>query len=155
MNVQDAIVRLKQVSDFTPEFIEEDLGLLGGAMSAFLASYPRAQRYADYLEFLRLTGGAFVDSPRFSLAVYGFGGDIVTSFHEQRLFLDRDQYFHFADVVYPEYSDLILVFAFDFLDDSSAVYVSENDIWKYKHCSTSFTQLLLDFANGTLPRLHT
>lgn len=154
MKIQEAITSLKQVSDFTPEFEHEDAVVsVQDPLKAFLATYPQLQRYPDYLDFLRLTGGAFIDSPHFSLALYGFGGDVVTSFNEPRLFLDRDRYFHFADVVYPERPDLILVFAFDFRDKDSTVYVSEDGVWQYEYCASSFAGLLSKFADGALPSI--
>jgi hypothetical protein len=154
--MEEVVERLSSVTDFTPEYEgeSEDIFLtIKESYDSLLRRYPRLESYGGYLEFLRRTGGAFIDHQDFSLGIYGFEGYVVTSFNESRLFLDRNRYFHFGDVLYADHPDLIYVFAFDFESEKDIVLVAENEKWEYAPCSPSFKELLLGFASGRYPAM--
>lgn len=154
VTISSAVEKLKAAAEFIPEFEGDDVfAVVREPYESLLDEYPQLKRYPDYLEFLRATGGAFINHPDYSLGIYGFEGYVVTSFAEDRLFLDRERYFHFGDVLYPAVSGMIYVLAFDFQSELDRVLVSENEAWEYSECSPSFARLLLDFAGGKRPGL--
>jgi hypothetical protein len=140
------IDKLRQASDFQTEFDAAEFSLFREAYERFLAAYPPLVRLTDYLRFLQMTGGAFVDNRNYSLVIYGFGGDVAPSFDEPRLFLDRDRYFHFGDVVRPTRAGVIKVFAFDLTSDTDTVYVSDDGVWEYDLFADSFCRMLHIFV---------
>jgi hypothetical protein len=146
--IESLIETIKNVATVQTEYDPEEFAMFEELYTHFLSLYPPITRFSYYLKFLRLTGGAFIDATNYSLAIYGFGGEIVTSFEEVRLFLDRDQYLHFADFVRPLESDTIYVLAFDLRSESDAVYITEDEVWVYEHFTDSFCDMLKKFADG-------
>lgn len=155
MTLENVLELLKSSTDFVPE-IEPDDGFsksLNNSFETLIHTYPTLKNYTDYLDFLRKTGGAFIDHRDFSLGIYGLVGYVVTSFEEHRLFLDKERFFHFSDVIYPTEPDSVYTFAFDFQSEQEGVYITLDGVWEYSFCSPSFLQFLSDFANGEYPAI--
>jgi hypothetical protein len=155
--IENVIGKLRSVADFRTECEPLGFSVFEEAYARLLTMYPRLAQFTSYLEFLRLTGGAFVDTEQYSLVIYGFGGEVAVSFEEPRLFLDRGRYFHFADFVRPVQGDsiriqgdIINILAFDLCSDSDVVYVAEDGIWLYEHFADSFCIMLKRFADGAV-----
>ena len=153
MTLNSAMTSLGRVTVISPEYEGADApAAIAGPLEQLTESYPRLRDYTDYLDFLRLTGGAHIHNKTFSLGVYGFGGYLVTSFDEG-LFLDQGHYFRFGEVLYHAHPDPVYVFAFDLRSAMDAVYVSPIERSDYTFCCASFTELLNAFAVGKLPGL--
>ena len=76
-----AIEKLRLIADFTPEYEGQNVfSAIKEPYELLIDTYPRLKAYTIYLEFLKLTGGAYIDSPDFSLGLFGFGGYVVKSF---------------------------------------------------------------------------
>jgi hypothetical protein len=146
-----ALERLKSVATVTPEFQGSDVYAgIKEQYDDFLRTYPSVAGLHDYLEFLRLTGGAHAHNQVFSLVLYGFGGYVVPSFDEG-LFLDRERYFLFGEALYPRQPEPNAVFfAFDTALDGAVCWVREEH-GAFTHCADSFSDLLLDFAEARYP----
>ena len=148
MNVQSTIVALKSVATVTPEFPPEAVETeTTEELAALVTKYPALTKFSDYVEFLKLTGGAHIHNEEFSIGFYGFGGFVVTSFDEG-LFLDDDRFFCFGEVLYYQKPEPVYVFAFDFESDSDLVLTSPIEESDYVVCATSFLGLLNSFAGG-------
>jgi hypothetical protein len=150
--LSSVIEKLSTVAKIVPEY--EDPNVFSEEYEDLLKSYPRLKDYSDYLEFLRRTGGAHIYNQDFSLGIYGFGGYVVASFDEG-VFLDQARYFQFGELLYTKRSEPIYFFAFDLESDQDVVYSSPNGRSEYTFCSSSFSELLLKFANGKYPPLKT
>jgi hypothetical protein len=153
MNLQDVVAALKRVATFAPEYNERTvLAEIKEPYESLIKSYSQLKNYPVYLDFLKMTGGAHIHNHEFSLGIYGFRGQIVTSFDEG-LFLDQDRYFHFGEVLYSIPADLVFVFAFDLRSAVDNVYISPIEESNYSLCCGSFSELLNRFANGAYPGL--
>lgn len=110
-----------------------------------IADYIGLQRKEDYIEFINNTGGAHISNDIISFMIYGFEGQIVTSFEEVELLYDN-KYFVFGELMYLDESKPSLAFAFDIKSYEQFVYssllVNEPVFTKY---SNSFIDLLNDF----------
>jgi len=145
------IEKLRQVAVFAPEHAGgEALPDLMESYEDLLGSYPKIKDFPIYLEFLRTTAGAHIHNTDFSLVLYGLGGYVVPSF-EEGLFLDKERYFLFGEVLYTSQPDATYFFAFDFQSKRDIVYVSKNEGATYTSCTPSFIDLLLDFASARYP----
>ena len=150
ITLSSVIETLSSVAKIVPEY--DKLNIFSEEYEDLLKSYPRLKDYSDYLEFLRRTGGAHIHNQDFSLGIYGFGGYVVASFDEG-VFLDQGRYFQFGEVLYTKRPEPIYFFAFDFESQRDVVYSSPNGQSEYTFCSSSFVELLLEFADGTYPAL--
>ena len=153
--IEKLLEKFRSVADVQTECEPLDFAVFEEAYKRFLATYPQLARFSSYLQFLRLTGGALIDTQEYSLVIYGFGGDVAISFEEPRLFLDRNRYFHFADFVRPVQGDsiriqgdIIHILAFDLYSDSDVVYIAEDGVWTYECFADSFCNMLQRFAEG-------
>lgn len=145
------IEKIKAVAKFSPEFeTDEELSSIRKSYQDLLELYPALTEYPAYLEFLRLTGGAHIHNADFSLGIYGFGGEIVTSF-EEGLFLDSERYFLFGEVLYLSNPDEEFALAFDFDSKQDLVYISPIGESDYTLCADSFLELLEKFSTGAYP----
>ncbi|MGH7847472.1 MAG: hypothetical protein ACREQW_20190 [Candidatus Binatia bacterium] len=148
ITLSSAIEKLSAVAKIVPEY--ENPNVFSEEYEDLLKSYPRLKDYSDYLEFLRRTGGSHIYNEDFSLGIYGFGGYVVASFDEG-VFLDAARYFQFGEVLYTQRPEPIYFFAFDLQSEQDRVYSSPNARSEYTFCSSSFVELLLEFANGKYP----
>lgn len=155
MTLENVIELLKSSADFVPEIEEDEVfsNELNNSYDSLIHTYSSLKNYPDYLEFLRKTAGAFIDHSDFSLGVYGLIGYVVTSFEEHRLFLDKERFFHFGDVIYSSDPGSIFIFAFDFQSETNEVYITLDGVWDYSFCNSSFLHFLSDFANGKYPTI--
>lgn len=154
MNAQSILAALKSVATVTPEFPPEAVETeTTEALAALMREYPALTKFSDYLEFLKLTGGAHIHDQEFSLGIYGFGGYVVTSFDEG-LFLDNGRYFCFGEVLYYRKPEPMYVFAFDFEADSDLILTSPIEESDYVVCATTFLGLLNSFARAKYPEVH-
>ena len=154
MNLQTTIAALKSVATVTPEFPPEVVETeTREDFSALVREHPTLTKFAGYLEFLKLTGGAHIHNQEFSLGIYGFGGYVVTSFDEG-LFLDSGRYFRFGEVLYHRKPEPVWVFAFDFESVSGLVFTSPIEESDYVLCATTLPGLLNNYARGVYPSAH-
>jgi len=152
ITLASVIENLSSVAKIVPEYDNPDV--FSEDYENLLESYPRLKDYPDYLAFLRGTGGAHIHNQNFSLGIYGFGGYVVASFDEG-VFLDQARYFQFGEVLYTKQPEPIYFFAFDIESERDLVYSSSNGQSEYTFSSSSFVELLLEFANRQYPALKT
>lgn len=143
------IAKLKRIADFTPEYEDEDVAsIVKEPYEELLLRYPRLICYKNYLDFLKLTGGAHISNQQFSLGIYGFGGYLVPSFDEGE-FLDENRYFQFGEIKFFNFPELVL--AFDLDSKEETVFISEFEEPNYKTLDCDFIDLLNSFSDGRLP----
>lgn len=150
ITLSSVIDKLSLVAKIVSE--HDNLNVFSEEYEDLLKLYPRLKNYSEYLEFLRRTGGAHIHNQIFSLGIYGFGGYVVASFDEG-VFLDQGRYFQFGEVLYLQQPEPIYFLAFDLETERDLVYSSANGHSEYNSCSSSFVELLLEFANGKYPAL--
>lgn len=151
ITASSVIDKLKTVADYTPEFEGENIfPEIQQSYTELLEKYPKLNDYPDYLEFLRQTGGAYIDHKDFSLGIYGFGGYVVTSFDEGS-FLDQERYFLFGEVLFKAEPEINYFLAFDFQSPGELILMKPDELSQYRPCCHGFLQLLEDFANGRYP----
>jgi hypothetical protein len=151
MSIRSTLAALASVATVTLEFRVGADAQTRTPLDALVRSCPALARYPTYLEFLRSTGGAHIHNREFSLGIYGFGGEIVTSFAEGQ-FLDDNRYFQFGEVLYHRQPDPVFVFAFDLKALSDQVVTSAIERSDYRPCAHSFVALLQAFIRGEMPR---
>jgi hypothetical protein len=153
-SLSSVIERLRSVAIVTPEYQGVDVfAAIQEDYEELLETYPGLKNYPDYLKFLRQTGGAHIHNQQFSLVIYGFGGYVVPSF-EEGVFLDRERFFLFGEVLYTAQPDpSTLFFAFDLRSERDTVYCLVEEQSDYTPCAASFIGLLVDFAEGRYPGL--
>lgn len=147
-----ALDRLSAVITVTPEYEGSDVpGATAELIEELIEEYPGIAKFADYLELLGATGGVYAHGRGADLGFYGFGGRVVASF-EEGWFLDRDRYFLFGEILYPQTPDPEPVFlAFDVSAGQDAVHYRTEDDGPYRRCADSLGQFLLDLAAGHYP----
>jgi len=150
MTLQLVLESLRRIAMVTPEYEGDNVGAVTDAqVTELLQQYPSLVAHKDYLEFLRMTGGAHIRNARFSLGVYGFGGYVVPSLNEE-LVVEDDRYFNFGDVLYED-NQLEILFFWDIKDSAAEGCFARALDTPYFRCADSFTTLLQLFANGHAP----
>jgi len=141
---------LRQVAEFTPEYEGSDVpAAVREPVERLLAEYPRLARHADYVEFLRSTGGAHFDNDIWSFGIYGFGGYVVPSF-EERLFVDKERFFLFGEILYYANDAEVFLF-FDLPGNDETVWFCRSPGAGYRVCAASFRDLLRKICEGLYP----
>lgn len=143
------IDKLKRGADITPQYKSGSLPEIEQQLQELLDGHPQLRHYSDYLEFLRLTGGAHIKNKIFSLGIYGFSGMVVPSFQEVNL-LDQGHFFLFGEVLYFELKAQFY-FAFDLRTTADQVFEAGDDDAGYRLCSPSWIGFLQRFSDGDYP----
>jgi hypothetical protein len=143
-----ALQRLAEVATVTPEYTGDGVAAAVQPLIArLIEAYPRVASCSEYLDFLRIGGGAHISNRTFSLGVYGFEGYVVASL-EERALIDQDRYFLFGESLMLDIEEEVFLFL-DLAELGAPVCWQTADDPTYRVCCTSFTELLIRYAHGT------